>query len=274
MSFTWIQRPLVVAAVGAAALLLPAPALAQTAEELMAWHVEAIGGRAALERLQDRVETWSLTLETLETKMEGTATVKVLQPDRYQVSVSLDREGAPLKMIVSYDGKTGWRENGGQVTRLQGEELTELRNRARRMNLGHFLHLDALGGKAVFKGKRSVAGRPTNVLEVTPQEGEKTTYYLDEKTHLIVKTEGTTAQQGVVVDVESWPTSYRSIQGVRIPDKVEVLRTVAESDRELLYKLELKDVKVNTGLQDSAFAPTSGGDPGPPARKQKKRGWY
>ena len=240
----------------------------------MARHIEAIGGKAALQRVQDRVETWSLTLDTGDTQMKGDVSIKVKNPDRYQVVLRVDRAGVPVRVILSYDGDAGWEETGGKTRPVRGEELTEFRNRALRADLGYSLRLEDLGEKATFKGKEDLDGKPVYVLEITPKKGEAVTYYLDSETYLVSKVAGTTSQQGMVVDSETWLTSYREVEGVRIPDRMDVLRTVAEVDREHLYKLELQEVKFNTGIQDSEFAPSEVRAATPPPPKLKKRGWY
>ena len=241
------------------------------AERIISRYVEAIGGEAAVRGAQDRIETWDFSLETQGGEFSGKLTIKLKWPDRF----ILELEGDPLRIVRAYDGEIGWQKSGGAFRRIGGDELVELRNRARRANGSELLSLKEIGAKAILKGKESVDGNETFVLEVTPREGNKHTYYIDTESFLLRKTAGTTIQGDQAVKIEIWPESYRVVEGLRLPHKLDAVLDVVESDEELLYKNVMTGVRFNTGLDDSAFSPpAAGGEKKPPPPKKKDRRTY
>ena len=248
-----------------------APPTWEDAGPVIARYIEAIGGEAALRRAQDRIESWDFSLETQGGESSGKLTIKLKWPDRF----ILELAGGPLRIVRAYDGKVGWEKNGGSFRRIAGDELVELRNRAPRANGSELLSLKEIGAKAILKGKELVDGNETFVVEVTPREGNKHTYYIDTESFLLRKTAGTSIQGDEAVKMEIWPDSYRMVEGLRLPHKLDAILDVVDSDVELLYKNVMTGVRFNTGLDDSAFSPpTADGEKKSPPPKKKNRRTY
>ena len=255
------------------ASLIPSLAYSQTPEEVVDRHIEAVGGRAALERLEDSIGVWSFTFEMGSTTADGTITIRRKRPDRYQIDVDAKLAGQDFRQVRSFDGKDGWTVLQGNRSTIQGEELIHLRNEALRANGSDLFRAKESGSTLGLKGEESVDGRPVFVLEVTPKKGSKITYYVDKETHLISKSVRSFIQQGYEVDVESWPTAHRTVEGVRVPHEMDIVRTIPELNQEQLYKMRLEEVKFNVGLDDTVFRSLALARPGKPPDK-KKGAWY
>lgn len=255
-------------------LILPVAGLAQTADEIIEKHIEAIGGKAALDRVEDRVETWSVALHAMGVASEGTLVLKAKRPDKLTQKYEIDYEGQVIKALHGYDGKTGWEENQGFSSPVEGEELVELRNYTLRTNGWELLWAKGVGAIVGFRGKEEMEGKPVFVLEVTPEDGRKITYFLDAETYLIWKIDWKTMQQGMVIDFDARFTSYRQVDGIQVPDEKVVVNSIEEMGVEINYKMTLEEVAFNTGLKDSDFSSPFGGSPGRKPSEEKKKGWY
>ena len=267
------------------ALLLPGPAAsAQTAEDVLARHLAAVGGRKALERIKDKVETWTVTVDAFGNISKGKLEVKVMQPDVILWTLQLEVAGQPFHAIRGFDGKTAWQEDQGIASPLEGPELTELRNLALRTIGGELLWAEQSGAKIEMNGTTDLEGETALVVETAPKEGFKLTYYLDPKTYLVLGFSGTTIQQGMKAELDVRVTSYREVEGVRVPEKLSVKALVPDMGIEMAYRMELDSVKFNSGLDRSDFVnPFGQGNQEPdvetmgapePKPGGKKRAWY
>ncbi|MCZ6689518.1 MAG: hypothetical protein O7H41_07950 [Planctomycetota bacterium] len=269
----------------ALAFLLPGPAaFAQTADEVLARHLAAVGGRKALDRIKDKVETWTVTVDAFGNVSKGKLEVKVMQPDFILWTLELEAAGQPFNQIRGFDGKTAWQEDQGIASPMEGPELTELRNLALRTIGGELLWAEQSGAKIEMDGTTDLEGETALVVETTPKEGFKLTYYLDPETYLVLGFSGTTIQQGMEAELDARVTSYREVEGVRVPEKISVKAMVADMGIELAWQMKLDSVKFNSGLDKSDFMnPFGQGKEKPvdetkhthePEPEGKKRGWY
>jgi hypothetical protein len=248
-------------------LLIPATAPAQSVEEVLRKHVEAVGGRAALSSVEDRVDHWSVTLEG-PASGTGTLVVHTRGPGRYREVLQGEFGGNRYRVVQGYDGKTAWRVSAGKLAILEGEERDVMRNRAFRA-VGADLHRPSeTGAKVDLKGKVKVDDRDTWALKVTPKAGRAITYYIDSDSYLLVKSSTTSGAQGIESEVHTWPFDYREVQGMQIAHGMEVVRTFEETGQEQRVVLTRQKTEFNTGLEDGLFSP--------PRRRapKKERGWY
>ncbi|MCZ6602958.1 MAG: hypothetical protein O6952_08130, partial [Planctomycetota bacterium] len=220
------------------ASLLPGPAAsAQTAEEVIARHLAAVGGRKALDRIKDKVETWSVTVDAFGNISKGTLEVKVMQPDIILWKLELEAAGQPFNAIRGFDGKTAWQEDQGIASPMEGSELIELRNLALRTIGGELLWAEQSGAKIEMNGTTDLEGETALVVETTPKKGFKLTYYLDPATYLVLGFSGTTIQQGMEAELDVRIASYREVEGVRVPEKLSVKALVPDIGIEMAYRM-------------------------------------
>jgi hypothetical protein len=248
-------------------LLIPATVRAQGADEVIRKHAEAVGGRATLGKVEDRIDRWSLTLEGPATGT-GTFIVHSKGPTRYREVVQGEFGGNKYRVVQGYYGKTAWRVSQGQLAILEGEERDAMRNRALRAVGGDLYRSSETGAKVVLKGKVKVDDRDTYALEVTPKTGRAITYYIDTDSYLLVKSSTTSGSQGVESEVHTWPFDYREVRGLQIAHGLEIVRTYEGTEQEQRFVLTRQRVEINTGIRDGIFSPPRRPSP------EKKRGWY
>ena len=248
--------------------LSPATVLAQTAEEIVAKHLEATGLSAVIDQVKDGTERWVFSLETFGAEGKGDFLVTKMRPDRYRIEIDAEVAGQKFHVVRGYDGERGWEIRQGSFSLLTGEQLIEIRNDALRAFGTELIRPDEIGARLVLGGQEEVDGKKAWVIEVIPKEGRKLTHFFDADTYLLIKSEGTASEQGTEVEVETWVTDYTVENKVKVPSALDVIRSFPALDQEQLFKLRRVDSKVNTGLEQADFSPPStgppaGGDAGP-----------
>ena len=264
------------ALVAAIALLSPPRiASAQTADEVISRHLAAIGGKTAVDRVKDKVKTWSVTIHAFDTTAEGSATFKTRKPNLFMKQVELNFFGNPVQRTQGFDGKTGWEENQGLASPLEGEELTELGNLALRANQGEILWYRPAGAKVALQGRQEFEGKQVHVLVVTPKEGSAVTYFIDAQSYLILRMSGKVFDRGREAEVVTRIPSYRLVEGLRVIDKMDIEIRDPSMEAPWRFELKLKKVTFNSGLEEEDFlSPFGGGRKARPEEKKNKRGWY
>ena len=112
--------------------LSSAPALAQTADEIIEKHLAATGGRAALSKLTSRVSNGTLELTTPVGPLKGTIEVYNKKPNKTRTLVKVDASafgGAEIVNDQRFDGSTGYvidTFNGNRD--ITGEQLEAMKN--------------------------------------------------------------------------------------------------------------------------------------------------
>lgn len=248
-------------------ILIPGTVRAQTADEVIRKHVEAVGGQATLGKVEDRIDRWSVSLEG-PAAGTGTFVVHSKGPTRYREVLQGEFGGNKYRVVQGYDGKTAWRVSQGSLAILEGEERDALRNRALRAVGADLYRPSETGAKIDLKGKVKVDDRDTWALRVTPKAGRAMTYYIDTDSCLLVKSSTTSGAQGVESEVHTWPFDYREVQGMQIAHGLEVVRTYEGTDQEQRFVLTRQKVEFNTGIEDRIFSPPRRAAP------EKKGRWY
>jgi hypothetical protein len=246
------MRPLarIVPALLAALLLLVAPARAQDnqalpgAESLFEKHVEAIGGRAALDKHRDRTLHGIYTiLDTGETQV---LTIYAEAPNRMRAELDAPALGTTTR---ASDGTQAWGTNNtGSPFHLTGRDRDEL--------------LDSAGflGEADYKtaytsiatvGQVNIDGRPAWRVDFTAKSGLKGSVYFD------VETGRVSARQLLPADPKANHTlivvsDYKEFEGVQLPTRQRQL--VGENLRPVV-DIEYRWVEVNTGKMPDFTAP-------------------
>lgn len=273
-----LPRRLLPLCIGFAALLFGPPAPAQTVEEIMERHIEAIGGKEALDRIEDRIEVWRASPAPGEARSGpdlATFTLKTRRPDLFLLVASAEEEGEEEKVTLGFDGKKWWRSfSGGHFGGMTGEPME--RGSSLPLSLAGLLRARSAGEVVRIEGKEEVDGHPTYVLKATPKKGEAVTFHVDAETYLVrkISAEMIADPDGDKERFEMRPLSRRVVEGVRIPDEFELKIGVTAPGREvgITLELDLEEVSFNSGLKEAEFSPPK--DRKSEEEAPKKKGWY
>ncbi len=193
-----------------------APAMAQSADELVAQNLAARGGAAALDAIES-------------VKFDG----MVIFPGDFQLTyeevrtkagdVRVDMALQGLTLVQGWDGKTGWRINPFEG-RKDAERMSddEARSMADTGSIRGPLQKAAMQGSTVtYLGREDFDGTNTYKLKVTEKDGDEFVYLLDPDTMLEVKMVETRRIRGALQVFEYEFGDYEKIAGVYFPMSVE-----------------------------------------------------
>jgi hypothetical protein len=234
--------------VAVAAALLPVLAKAQeksplpTGAQVLDDYVKATGGKAAYERLTNRVSVG--TLEIQGASLKGKITLTQAAPAKLLNETDLGQAG---KSTQATDGRLAWEIStfGGERL-LKGEEEQSFKSQA-------IFNAEVRWREAYTDAKclgiEDVDGKPAYKVELTRSVGKPVIEYYDVNTHLMTKHVSTTKTPGGEVKVEVFPTDYRKIDGILIPQKAKQV-VLGQA-----IVMSFDEIKHNVELSDDRFAP-------------------
>src|SRR5213595_1427724 len=198
--------------------------------------VKAAGGSKALGRIQ------TLTLEgtfTSDDGKTGTYTLDTKLPNRYYSELLTGDKN----LIEAYNGKSAWHQNAaGDLGTLLGPEGMQLEAAAQYYN-SRLVNPRKSKIALTFVGHAQVRGRDALQTEITTATGVKWQIFFDSQTHLIVKEAATVGG----VDEEISYDDYRTIEGVKLPHKIELHRG---SDK---YDISVTRAAINGTVGERVF---------------------
>ena len=189
------------------------PALCQEPGKIVDQYVKAAGGGRALAMIR------TLTIEgtfTGDDGKSGTYTLDTRLPNRYYSELLVGEKN----VIEAYNGKSAWRQTAaGELGTLVGSEGMQLEAASQFYN-SRLLNLKKNKITLALVGHAQVRGKDALQLEVTTATGVKRQVFFDAQTHLIAKEAATVAgmEQEILYD------DYRTVDGVKLPNKIELHR--------------------------------------------------
>jgi hypothetical protein len=192
------------------------PAVAQTADALVAQNLAARGGAVAF----DAIEA---------VKFDGT----VIFPGDFQLKyeevrtkagdVRVDMALQGLTLVQGWDGKSGWRVNPFEgrkdAERMSDDEARSLADTG--SIRGPLQRAAAQGSTVIYLGREDFDGTNTYKLKVVEKDGDEFVYLLDPDTMLEVKMVETRKIRGAPQVFEYEFGDYEKVAGVYFPMSVE-----------------------------------------------------
>jgi hypothetical protein len=231
---------LLAVAVATFAQTTPAPAL-PALDEVLKKHVEAVGGKAAIEKANSRLEKGTLEIPAM--GASGTIEVYAKAPNKMLTVVTIDGAGVFLQ---GYDGKIGWDKDPFQGLReLSGSELA-----TRRRGSEFFLELKfkELYPKAAVTGKSKVGEREVYVVEATPVDGEPEKFYFDAQSGLMLRNDSVVDSPQGRMPTETYFEDYKAVDGIMRP------HTLRQTNSAISFVIKVTEVKHNAAIEDAKFA--------------------
>ncbi|MEZ4896646.1 MAG: hypothetical protein R2806_07415 [Saprospiraceae bacterium] len=202
-------------------------------------YLDAIGGQEKLNQVKDI----QITLEG-NTAM-GSLTMKTMKKDNTKMAMTIESNGMTF-MDQRYNGSKA------TVSSPQGsQEITDenaLDNFRRQSYLFPELNYLKDGYKAELGEMESYKGKDVQVVKITTPDGTEIKEFYDPENHLKVKTELEAEVQGMKRTVINETADYREVSGIKIPYSLTISGAMP-----MALKLDVTDVKVNSGLPDTMF---------------------
>lgn len=213
-----------------------------SADAVLKHYDEAIGGRAAWEKLHTRVSKGTIEIPAMN-NLSGTIEVRMKAPNSVLVVINLG--GAIIRQ--GFDGTTAWADdprNGLRI--LTGDELEDQK---RESNFYHALDLGKIYSKMTVTGTDKVRDHDAYVIEATSAAGgDPDKLYFDVQSGLQLRSinqrhtaEGPLAFTADIAD-------YKEVNGVKVPFTVE------QSSAQSAFTIKFTDIQHNVDLDDSQFA--------------------
>jgi hypothetical protein len=235
----WLRGAIVLAVASSVAT-----AEAQSITEIVARHVEALGGAEHLRAIRSVRMSGRVTAEG---GREALILREVRSPDR--VRTEFTYQG--VTGVYAFDGTKGWKVSpfDGSMTPepMESEQTQETADQADFE--GPLVDWKAKGNFVALFGKQSLDGRDVYKLEVTLRSGRVLHQYLDAESFLPVRTESTRLVRGHSVVIATTFDDFRDVEGVLFPHAIET-GAVGRPQR---LKVVVEEIEVNPTLDDSRF---------------------
>jgi len=223
--------------------LQPSLFFSQSVEDILEKMIDAQGGRAALEKIQDTVLTGYM--EMIQMGLGGSLTTYQKEPNMLRMDATV--QGTVVTQ--SFDGETAWMTN--PITGSTEEMPQVMSEDFVRSALGNgaFLDPEKFGITYTLTGKELLEGTEYFVLTQNFSDGFKANFLIDPETFLLYKTKTTSKNEvGKDVEVETVFSDYKNIEGILVAHTL----ITYQDDKEFM-NMTITNVEFNTGLEDTWF---------------------
>jgi len=232
-----------------------APPATPAVDDVLARFVQAVGGRAALEKLT--TTTQKGTFEVPDFGASGPCEVDAKSGDKTLTTIEISGYGTVRR---GYDGSAGWSDDPqGGLRDLAGDELADMRRSAA---WNSPLRMKDLYPGLAVKGSDKVKGRDAWVLEGAIND-MKHRLYFDAGTGLLVRAD----QEVKTPDGKGTAVTY--LEDYKPVDGVQEAFTITFSSPQLNWNMKLAEIKHNDPIDDAKFAKPAG-DASKPAEAAPK----
>jgi outer membrane lipoprotein-sorting protein len=210
-------------------------------DQILNRYVQALGGRAAIERLTSMALTG--TMEVASAGLSGKAELIAQAPNKYSLTLEIGGIGT---FIQAFDGKAGWAQDPINGLRdITGVELAQLKREA---DFHREAHLKDVYTKLAVKGKEKVGASDAYVIEATPAEGGVEKLYFDTQNGLLVRADAVNRSPQGEIPAEVHIEDYKEIAGVKIPVTLRQVTPVLTS------VIKFTDAKPNVEVDQKRFS--------------------
>ena len=203
---------------------------------VMEKYLDAIGGRDALAKVEDRT-----------TIMRGTALgqaltiiVKQKAPNKMRQEV----KAGGMDQTIIFDGEKGVMKAATKNVDVTGKELEQLKIEA---TMELLLDIEGNGVKLDFEGTEKINGKDAHKIKMTLPSGIRWFNYFDAESGLKIKEQKEMqTQMGLIEQVVTYD-NYTEVEGIKYPFKI------TQSFGPQSVEMTVSSVKVNKGLADDIF---------------------
>ena len=250
------MRSVLLSLAGLALFAAPAPAPAQTADEIIAKYVKTIGGMEKIQAV--RTLRRSGTIE-LGRGFEA----RVVQESKRPNKVRQEFLFQGLTGVNAYDGRAGWKIEPWQGKKdpeaLSEEEMKQIVEDADFDE--PLVNYQQKGNKVEFVGMDQVDGTDALKLKVTLASGDTRYYYMDTDYYVPIKIDVKRMIRGAEQEFETSLGDYKEVAGWYLPYAVETRRKGTED----VQKFTFEKIEANVAIDDGRFVKP---EPPKPAGKE------
>jgi hypothetical protein len=228
-----------------AAIVGPAAARAQTADQVLARYLQARGGAEKIHA----VETLRLTGRLTLTGVEAPLLVELKRPNRMRTEFVFQGKTG----VRAYDGRNAWMIlpvlGMDQPQPMPPEDAREAREQAD-VDLSPLVDPSAKGFTVELLGRESTLGKESFKVLVRARDGQVRTMYLDARSYLVTRIEETRQIEGKGEEFETLVGDYRPVAGLAFPHVIEVGPKRGDDRQKFIFD----KIEVNVPMDDARFA--------------------
>lgn len=218
---------------------------APTVEQVLDKYVEALGGRAAIEKVKSRVSVGTAEIVGLDKK--GTVEVYEQAPNKTLHVVKIP---GVVAWANGFNGTVAWEFNpeNGSIEEKKGSALNSVKAAS---DFYQMLNLRSRYPKMALKGVESIkyrdGERASYVVEATPQKGDAEKLYFDVENGLLIRHDTQEQAEEGKVTVREYLLDYKDVDGVKVPF------TSRQAQGKVVFIFRLSEVKQNVAIEDARF---------------------
>lgn len=225
-------------------IALAAPAASQTVDEIIAKHIEAIGG---LEKIR-AVKTVRMTGKmTVGPGIEAPVVMELKRPNAMRLDITVQG----MVGSQAFDGTKGWSLmpfGGSKVPQEMAADEAKLAQEQAEID-GPLVDYKAKGNTVELQGKEKVEGSEAYKLKVTLKNGVVRTMYIDAEHFLQIKEEAKRTIRGTEVDSETIVGDYKEVGGMMFPHSIDS----GQKGNPQRQKLVIEKIELNVPIDDARF---------------------
>ena len=225
-------------------LATSATIFAQTADEIVAKHIEAMGG----------ADKWK-ALKAMEMKNKFTVQGMDIESKTVIVngkSLRTDISVMGQEIISAVDGETGWAQQPammggtGEPEDMPGALIKESR---KQVNLGgSLLAYKENGSTLELVGTEKLEGVDVYHLKLTEKGGDVTNLFISASNYYTLKSSGKRNVQGKEIDAEVNFSNFKQVEGLTFPYTMETASPMGG-----MMTIETDSIKLNPKIDESIF---------------------
>ncbi len=226
------------AASGAASGSLP------TVDQIFDKYVQAVGGKAAVEKLKTQVLKGSMVTYNAMTKPV---------PLSFEIYEALNKRAAIINTPIGifaqgYNGIVSWINNPREKREMTAEELSQFKQGT---ELYKIIKLKESYSQKKVIGREKIGDREANIVEVTWADGKTEKLFFDVQTGLLIAKRVDSETAFGTIFEETDFEDYREVEGIKIPFTVRL----SKLDSSLVRKFT--EIKLNVPIDETKFNMTA-----------------
>jgi len=214
-------------------------------DQIVAKYIDALGGKAALEKINSRMQKGSLDIPAM--GAGGPMEIYEKAPNKTLTVINIAGFGA---IQEGFDGTVAWAQDPQSGLREKsGVELTDAKLDA---EFYKPLKIKELYPTLTLKGKEKIGDKDAYVVEAKPAAGSPEKWYFDTQTGLLVRQDTERESPQGKVPIETYLEDYKAVDGVKVPHTVRI------ANPQFSVTVQITEIKTNVAIEDSKFAKPSG----------------
>jgi hypothetical protein len=229
------------------ALLAMAASLAMAADptldEILGKHVAARGGREKMQAIQSLKVTGKMVM--IAVQAEAPLTLLIKRPASVRVEITVQGN----KTVRAFDGATAWDINPNRGPDARKADDREARRTGETADFdGPMVNAKDKGIKLELLGKEDIQGSAAYKVKAIRQGGDVDYHWVDAKSFLEVKSSSRRTVMGREMEIEAFPSDYKSVHGVLIPCSME-----QRMDGKPIVRIVWETIEANAPIDDAVF---------------------